>query len=50
MFIIFERERERERASVMGEGQRERDRGSEAGSALTAVIPMWGSNSRITSS
>ena len=29
-----------------GEAEREGDRGSEAGSALTAVSPMQGSNSR----
>ena len=33
-----------ERAQV-GEGQREGDRGSKAGSVLTAVSSMWGSNS-----
>ena len=37
--FIFERDRE------CREGQRERDTESQAGSALSAQSPMWGSNS-----
>ena len=44
-FNVFISESERTRAS-MGEGQRERETGSEAGSVLTAVSLMWGSNSQ----
>ena len=33
-----------------GEGQKETDRGSEAGSVLTAVNLMWGSNSQTAGS
>ena len=43
-FILFLKEREREKRLEQGRG-RERNRGSEAGSVLTAVSPMWGSNS-----
>ena len=43
MFILL-RERKREREHEQGRG-RERDKGSEAGSVLTAVSPVWGSSS-----
>ena len=40
-----------DRTNACGGGaEREGDRGSEAGSALTAESPIWGSNSRIVSS
>ena len=39
LFFIFERERESTSTSRIG-AKREGDRGSEAGSALTAVSPM----------
>ena len=43
--FIFERETGRENVGGGGGRERERDRGSKEGSALTAEIWMWGSNS-----
>ena len=40
----------RDRAQVREGAEREGDRGSEAGSALTAEILMWGLNSQIVRS
>ena len=41
ILCLFEREREQAGA---GEEQRERERESQAGSALSAKSPRWGSN------
>ena len=49
--FIFERERERDKVRTsQGGAERGGDRESEAGAALTAQIPMWGSHSRTTRS